>query len=92
MSRLDKCSSKPRELTKDELLLRARSTIAILQSDECDVQQKADALRAMVDKVVYSKESGIMDFIFELTYYNLTMVVRTAKPEHLLDICRRDIR
>ena len=64
LSRLDKCSSKPRELTKDELLLRARSTIAILQSDECDVQQKADALRAMVDKVVYSKESGIMDFYF----------------------------
>ena len=64
LSRLDKCSSKPRELTKDELLLRARSTIAILRSDECDVQQKADALRAMVDKVVYSKESGIMDFYF----------------------------
>lgn len=63
-SRLDRCSDKPHELTKEELLERARSTVAILQSDDCDVQQKADALRSMVDKVVYSKEADTMDFYF----------------------------
>lgn len=63
-SRLDKCLDNPQELSESELIQRARSTISILQSDEYDVQQKADALRSVLDKVVYSKEANTMDFYF----------------------------
>lgn len=63
-SRLNKCSDNPQELSESELIQRARSTISILQSDEYDVQQKADALRSVLDKVVYSKEANTMDFYF----------------------------
>ena len=64
LSRLDKCSDKPHQMTKEELLIKAHSTIAILKSDDFDVQQKADSLRDIVDKVIYSKESNTMDFYF----------------------------
>ena len=64
LSRLDKCSDKPHQMTKEELLIKAHSTIAILKSDDFDVQQQADSLRDIVDKVIYSKESNTMDFYF----------------------------
>lgn len=56
---------RPKKVTKDEMLNKVKSVYNIITDENCDYGQKGNAIRSIVDNIVYLKENKA----FEVTYY-----------------------
>ena len=55
--KLDRCQ-KPRTVAKDEMLERMRTVYDILSNDEIPYEKKSTAVRSIIDKIVYNRDTN----------------------------------